>query len=519
MEQLRAELIKYVQLLIRRRYLFTAVSLIIMSGIVWGSYFIAKHYEAKSTIFIERNVIEQLVKGIAITPSMQARIAVLRETMLSRSLMLNVLRKLDLDSQAKNDAELELMILSFQKNTRIKVGRNKLIDIAFKHKNPALAMNFINSLVSVYIENNIFAKREEAYDATKFLDKQVEFFKEKMGRGEEAIIKFRQEQGIYIAMDERSIIKDIRTNRGEIEKIDLRIKELDATKKSISEQLKGEHPFAVTIFSKKGADETIKALENKLKQLLISYTNNYPEVIQVRAEIEALKQQQIINPTELDSEMRDSEISTVNPVYQDLKQTIMAIDTEISALHAKKKHLNGLIANKEEELKNIPESRKQLADLQKDKDSFKKVYERLLERLGQSEVSKQMEIEDKATTFRIIEPAILPTTPVSPNRKMLILAGILLGLFGGFAVVFLRENYDDSVKSVEDIKKFGLPLLAVIPEIQQPEDLMRIKRKDMLVYSITSAYMLCILGVLVVEYLNLPYIEKIISHLFMNNTL
>lgn len=515
----QAEILRYLKLIAKKRYLFIITSLCIMSVIVWGSYFIPEKYEAKSVIFIERNVIEELVKGIAITPSMDSRIKVLRDTMLGRSLVLDVLRKLDLDSEAQDDQELEEMIVKFQEKTNIRVRNNNLVTVSFTNKDPMLAKDYINNLVSEYVEKNIFAKREEAYDATKFLNKQVAFFKEKMDKGEEEIIKFRQEQGIFIALDERSIINEIKNYEKQIEEVKIKENGLIATRNSIKRQLENEDPFTVTMFNSRDIEGTIKSLEDRLKQLLVSYTENYPEVIRLSAEIEALKKQEANQSSGSSNIRTDSEISAINPVYQELKQRLMGIETEISSINAKEKYLTALIKKKEEELRNIPESRKKLADLQKERDSFKNVYEQLLVRLGQSEVSKQMEIEDKATTFRIIEPAILPTIPVSPNRKALILAGIVIGFLGGFGVIFLLDNMDDSVKTLDTLKILGMPVFAVIPHIQSAEDVIKGRKKDILLYSIAGLYMLVILGVLAMEFLGLTHVKEFINNIVMKQNL
>lgn len=516
MENFRSEIMRYLKLIYSKRYLFTAVSLCIMSVIVWGSFFIPEKYEATSTIFIERNVIERLVKGIAITPSMDDRIKVLRNTLLGRSLVLGVITKLDLDSGNGDEMALEKKIMDFQDRTKVRVKNQNLITVSFVDPNPVLARDYINTLVNEYVENNIFAKREEAYDATSFLEKQVKYFKEKMDEGEEAIIRFRQQQGIYISLNEAAIIKEIMEHRKDIEQLKVNENELMATKKSIENQLKEEKPFAVTMFSKKGTDGNIEALQTKLNQLLLRYTDNYPEVIKVKAEIEAIKNQQAAQTSNDAYEPTDSEITAVNPVYQELKQRLIDIKSRTDATHSRINDLTVLIREKEEELKNIPESKKKLRDLEKERDSFQGVYEDLLERLGQSQVSRQMEIEDKTTTFRIIESAILPTVPVSPNRVLIILAGIALGLFGGAGLILLIDNIDDSVKTVDMLKEFGLPILAVIPHMVFDDEQALIRKKDMIVFGAAGLYLLCILGTLTLEYMGVSiisdFITGIISH-------
>ncbi len=513
MESTNQEIVRYIKLVVEKRYMFIIVSLCVMTIIIFGAYFLPKKYEVKSTIFIERNVIEELVSGIAITPSMDARIRVLRDVMLGRSLILNVMQKLDMDSKARNGKELEEIIVDLQRNIDIGVRNNSLITVSLVDKDAIHARDFINTLVDEYVEKNIFAKREEAYDATKFLDKQVDFFKKKMDKGEEAVVKFRQEKGIYLAVDERSVITAIQNYNSEIERIEIEQDVLVATRKSINKQLNSEDPIVVvTMFNDKSANDTLEALQYRLQLLLMVYTENYPEVIKVKAEIESLKNQTIAS-SRYSPGVAESRISAVNPIYNELKQKVNEVEGKIDALYAREKKLRGLIKKKEAELRQVPEDRKELIDLEQDRDSYKNVYVRLLERLGQSEVSKQMEIEDKATTFRVIEPAILPQIPVSLSRKMLILAAIAIGFLSGFGLIFALDYLDNSIKTTDSLKSLGLPVLAIIPTIQSSEALEKKRKQDIIFFSFSGVYMLCILCVLALEFMDVTYVENLVQGL------
>lgn len=517
-----AEIQKYLKMILKRRYLFIAVSLFTMSVIVWGGYFIPRKYEAKSSIVIERNVINDLIKGVAITPSMTERIRVLRDTILSRSLILSVLRKLDLDTLAADNKELTAMIVDFQKRTSVRVKKNNFFIVSFQDDDPKLARDYVNSLVRTYVNENVTAKREEAYGASRFLKEQVAFFKTKLDKAEDAIIKFRQDQGIYVAIDERSLISEIKEYGSEIDKIKIRRKELIAKRQSIKRQIKGEEPYSVAVINNmEGSNNLlIASMENRLKQLLVSYTENYPDVVKLRAEIAAIKNQQSVQPAD-NGPMKgvnsgDSAISTINPIYQDLKQNLNKIESEIKALDAKKKMLGVMIKQKEKELRYVPEGKKKLADLEKERDSYKNIYEQLLLRLGQAEVSNQMEIANKATTFRIVEPATLPTIPVSPNMKALILAGIFFGFAGGFGVVFLLDTFDSSVKEVQTVKNLGLEVLAVIPRIFNEAEQKKERKRDCIIYTVAGFYFLIICAAFVHELLGLTYIETVFASIKIN---
>ena len=94
-----------------------------MTAAVVVSYVLPKSYEVKTTIFIEQNVISDLVKGIAVSPSAQAKIKTLTVTLTSRNLLLQVLKNLDKDLSFENTAALEAYIKDMQQ--RIMVNLNE----------------------------------------------------------------------------------------------------------------------------------------------------------------------------------------------------------------------------------------------------------------------------------------------------------------------------------------------------------------------------------------------------------
>ncbi|NMC75079.1 MAG: chain length-determining protein, partial [Geobacteraceae bacterium] len=124
MESPRKELGKYLAMVVKRRYLFVILALSIMSVFAWGGYLLPTKYEAKSTIFIEKTVIGELVKGIAVSPSIEDKVRVLRYALLSRGLILRVMKDMDLDVKAKTPKQQELMIEDFQQRTQISIKGN-----------------------------------------------------------------------------------------------------------------------------------------------------------------------------------------------------------------------------------------------------------------------------------------------------------------------------------------------------------------------------------------------------------
>ncbi|MCF6177926.1 MAG: chain length-determining protein [Geopsychrobacter sp.] len=501
MDQGNNEILKYLRIIYRRRYIFIGVALLVMSLIAGGSYLLPKKYRVDSTVFIEKNVINRLVKGIAITPDINDKIRVLKFALLSRDSIIQTLEEVGSGIFAKSKIEQQAYIANIKKRTHIKIKGKDLFIVSIIDRDPQFAQQYINTLVSKYVEQNISAKRNETYGANRFLEEQLEVFRAKLNHAENAIIEFRKKQGIYFQIDEKSILAELKDFMKQIEGDNLKTQTLLARKKSMQQQLDSLAP-TIDIFSQGQGDTQlvkIQILEKKLQELLLKYTENYPEVIRVRIELASLK----INMTnDAQVEPEATRLTSVNPLYQNIQQKIFAVDTELSSLTAEKSNLEQLVANREKDLHEVPAAKKELAVLAQERDSYRQIYQELLGRMGQSEVSKQMEIGDKAATFRIVDPAILPEAPVSPNMVKMMLLAIFAGLGAGLGSAVLLDNFDNTLKDPRDLEGLGIDILAVIPRIPDGVSEVRSRRFDYLIYGLGGVYFSGIVGLLLLETLN-----------------
>ncbi|HBG45898.1 MAG TPA: chain length-determining protein [Deltaproteobacteria bacterium] len=501
---------KYAQLVIRNRYLFLAVVLVISAGSVVLSYALPKAYEAKSTVFIEKNVINELIKDIAVTPSMQDRLRVLSYAISSRNILTKVVNTLGVD--VKDDRQVESLVKDLQNRTMVNMKDMDLFVVSFKDADPKFASDYVNTLVRMYIEENISSKREEAYGANRFLSEQISFFKAKLDEVEGEVIKFRKEKGVFVAVNETAVVSDIKGVQDGLDAIKIQKRELEARREVIKKQLGQEKPYTVALMSRDSLQERLISLQKRLRELMMTYTKDYPEVMRTQVEMESFKEM-LKNRKEgepYDSGAADTELSTINPVYHQLKDEYNKTERELAAVAAKEEHMRRLVGSKESYLRNIPAEKTKLSELEMERNTYRSIYEDLVAKLGQSEVSKQMEVQDKTATFRIVDPAMVSARPVSPNRVQIILLGLLLGIAGGVGAVIALDYLSASAKRPDDLSQFNVPVLAVIPVIRNPADAVVRKRRDMLAFSIAGAYAVVLIAILVFEATDLgAYIGKL----------
>jgi polysaccharide chain length determinant protein (PEP-CTERM system associated) len=476
---------KFLELVVRRKELFVKLALLIMTAAIIVSYVLPKQYEASSTVFIEKNVINELVKGITVTPSMDDTIKVLTYAITSRTLLNRVADSLDMNVTRKGGTEMDEFYKKLQKNTVVRVKGNNLFTISYTDGDPSMARDFTNTLVRLYIEENTSSKRGESYGATKFLSEQIDTFRQKLEKADKDLNDFKREKGGVIAVDEAKLFEEINVSQQKLYDLELRRRQLEGMRK-------------VTRKSSDPLQTRLSALQRRLDELRVQYMDSYPEIIQIKADMDTIRTQ----------------LKTRGATYQPLDpQEIEKIESEIAALKASEASLRRYIATNQGLLRSLPSAKAQLERLEAEKVNQKNIYDQLYARHGQSEVSKQMEVQDKSTTFRVVDPAILPQKPIRPNRLMIMFLGIVGGLAGSFGVLYLMDQMDDTVRDVDFLKGLGVPLLAVISRIhvQREIDMQRRRTKRLCTYA--GLYFLFLLFFPLSELMGLTFMDSVVDYL------
>src|SRR5438046_4375807 len=89
------------------------------------------------------------------------------------------------------------------------------------------------------------------------------------------------------------------------------------------------------------------------------------------------------------------------------------------------------------------------------------MYDGLLTKLKEANIAAGL----KSSNIRVIDPAMIPSTPSRPAKTRNIALSFLVGLVGGIGLALLREYLDNTVKTPDDIESLArLPSLAVVPQ-------------------------------------------------------
>ena len=498
------EIRHYIALIQKSKYVAIASGLLVISLFTWSSFLMPKVYEASSTVSIEReSVINPLMQGIGVSNIMEDRLSNLKNEIKSRSMIEKVVKRLGIDSGINDPAEYEALINIIRQNLDVKViGGPNLVTISYQSNEPKMVFEMVNTITKEYIEGHRLSRKTDISEAYEFIQSQLLEYKNKLEESDGAVREFRERNPNLVPQSETALLGRLESFQSQKIEADIKTQELLRRRDNLQKQLSGEKELTVAIVTREGSPRArLNYLNNQLMLLMSKYTENYPEVIKVKHEIEELKRQ-IAQATDSRIEGSGSETSTLNPIHQQLKEDLTRTDAEIESLRGRLAEISRQQQGAQKIFGRLPKEQEEWTKLQRDRNVYQQIYDQLLQKLEHARVSKDLELTEKGELFRIVDPAKMPLHPIKPNRIKMILLGLFFGLAAGIGVVFALDFFDHSFKDEDSIEaSLKLPILATIPKIITEADEIASKSIERKVYIASGAYLFIIGLVFINEFI------------------
>lgn len=216
------------------------------------------------------------------------------------------------------------------------------------------------------------------------------------------------------------------------------------------------------IYKRKIKESEISRLNEELKGLLLDSTENHPMVRELKGRITAAQK-------ELESD--EFQIEDKNRTVDE--NTRIILKNELDRLVQTEPNLLGGTALAPESGADTSTTLYKMLLLDKmgsaraqDISINENIYTMLLSKLETAKITQRLEASKEGTRYTIIDPPLLPLSPIKPNKPMIILIGLMLGCGLGAGLVFGREFMDHSFLDIEDAKEnLDMPILGAISRI------------------------------------------------------
>ncbi|MDI6736687.1 MAG: GNVR domain-containing protein [bacterium] len=493
----------YLQIIFRRKWLFILPFITVFLIAAIGSFFLPKIYRSTALVLVEeKQLLTPLVKEMAVAPSLQQRLDVLKEQILSFSRLAEIAQETKLTNNIEGRKQFELLLISLRKRIKVEAIASTLIQISFEDQSPIVAKSVVECITKTFVEESLSSQEEEAASAINFIKKQVELYKEELEKTEASLKVFKEKNLLDLPGSVGSSLGKAMNLQDALLQIKLDLQEAQKTKQMLQKQLNEQEKISVSKTIE--TNPVIQQLNAKLIELQTQLvelkakkcTDEHPWIITLKNNIEKMEariQQESESP--ISTERTES-----NPVYQEIESKFRDTEALIDSLSARQKELQMLSAQYEQRAKSVPAQEEEFTRLTRDMGVNESLYAMLLNRLETANISQRLEKAERGTRFRVVDPPRIPLFPIKPNKSMIAFLGFMIGSILGFGCVFLGEYTDHSFRGLEDAETvLAIPSLGCISKIITLENIAdnQKRRKRIMILSTIIIVSILSIGLLV----------------------
>jgi capsular exopolysaccharide synthesis family protein len=324
------------------------------------------------------------------------------------------------------------------------VPETYVVEVRVTHDDPKDAALWANTLADVYMDYSIEGQVETAKRAYQWVTDRLAETQTGMQEAQDRLIESYEGQDLFVPEGSVSAITTSITklNEDHIQAQARRI-DLEAQLGEFAEMRRRGRP--VDAIPQVGGDgrvaeinAQVQALSLDLAKLREKYKEGHPEVQRVQVQMQQLRK---------DKEARIGEIEeSLRAEYRQLQRREAELKDAIDAHKGKA----------------AEQSRKltELESLKKQAESRAGLYSVLLQKLNETNIAASIQNNN----VRLLDRAIVPSSPVWPRKRQIALLSLVGGLLLGAAFVLARDALDNTLKDADDVERhLHLDLLASIP--------------------------------------------------------
>lgn len=341
-----------------------------------------------------------------------------------------------------------------------------VMSVVGRDHDPERAALIANTITQEFAEYYSQLNRQEATGARKFIEDQLSRTKDRLVQSEEEMLAFKSRTGAVGLSDQTSrMVGRTLDMQAQYDTALTEQKAAQAKMDAIRSRLRGTAGQVTQlsvqtnpIFSK--LRDTLTTLEIELATLRQTYTDEHPKVQAQLGKIAAMKKEMAAEATRVAS----GQSLSISPVQERLTGDLITGQVEAEAARARLSGMSQILAKMQAGLSTIPANELTLARLQRNVKLHEDMYLRLSALYEDAIIKERKAGSSGQATVLVVDPATVPSMPLSKRLPGNALMAALLGVVVGSAVALLLDGVDDRVRSASQAEgAYGLPVLAVVP--------------------------------------------------------
>lgn len=462
-------------------------------------YLMPNIYEAQTEVYVDTDsILRPLLAGLTVNNNLENHVRMMRLALESRPNLEEVVRKTDLNLNAKGPDEMAGVIQGLRNRISISSrGSNNLYTISYKDSDQHQAKVVVQALLNIFMEHSLSSNQSDNANARSFIKEQLDGYKKKLDDAEQKLADFKKQHVGEMPSQGQDYFDRLQAALSNVQDTKTQLKVAEERRDELQQASQGEQPtFAFTPSaplqasqSNMGGDQAppqsplqqrIQALQLKLDTMLLQYTDKYPGVIDLKNQIAMLKKKARSEPRPRRHAQNDGNQGSgaaagnsqqtnqpeLNPVYQDTLMSLNQAKADVAALKGQLQQQQQQVSDLRSKVNIIPEVEAKLSSLTRNYSVMQDRYHKLLQRYEEAQLANTANSANDQVKFSIINPPFVGPKPVGPKRERYLSVVLLFALVaaGGFA--FFLQQLRPVFTDAEQLRQVtGLPILGTVTRV------------------------------------------------------
>lgn len=452
----------YAALFLRRLHYFLAIAISMAAVGITIAYTLPPVYEAEAKLLVESPQIPGDLAASTVRTDAPEILQIIRQRLLTRANLLEISRKFGVHADSP-DMSPDDIVADMLTRTKMSLPRTRdvayFVSISFKAPTARMSAEVTNELVTRVLQENVAIRTQATGQTLDFFEQEVERLDRELADQGQRILEFklRHKNALPDSLDFR------RDRQASLQERLLQVERELVSLKDRLTRLQELQDQAGALAGASGRELTpderrLKQLQDELTAALTLYSEQNPKVRALRAQLEA-------------QERKVLQQVTGNP---DNPEEMTVFDLQKADIEAQMDFLSDQKAGMEAELETLsksidetPSNAVALGTLERDYENLRVQYNQATAALAAARTGDQIEAQSRGQRISVIEQAVPPEEPTSPNRRKIAAAGILGGILAGAGLIAGFEFLKGSIRRPQDLSnRLGMTPFVTIPYIR-----------------------------------------------------
>ena len=423
----------------RRYYVLACILILLLAGTI-AAFALPRTYRSTATLLVQSQDLPTSLVDSPTTGAVEQRIARIRERVLSRGDLIQLIEQNDLYTDERRSKPLSKVIEKMRHATTVAalssdIGQQSgtqnstiAISMSYDYPDPVKAQAVLQSFVSKFLSMDSQDVEDQASLTERFLQDQANKLQSQISDIEGQLTALKARNGAALASSGVPPLIDTGSFSAQITSLQNENRQLIAQSRRPSQ-----------------GNSALTTAEAQLAAAQAQYSDTHPDVIAAKERVAQLRR------------MQGSDDS--NTIQEQIAANNSAIHQLMDQRDATLARANASMAGQAR----APAIMEQAMQLENRATTLRNQYQQVSENLLKAQNSSRMASEQRAERLSLVEPANLPDHPYSPNRLLLIAGGGAIGLLVGLLVALGLELAMKPVRSPKQVERLGLPMIGVVP--------------------------------------------------------